>query len=115
MGRGGLTAGTGPRSPPITSPNQYGRYVVVALPHVNTGNSVLSTIPVSLKALPEETQSKLQSPPPQTMLYGGYPPPKTVVLPLSGGGPHSGCDPSGGGDILLRQSDVKTQPISTMA
>ena len=103
MGRGGITADTGPRSPPIPSPNQYCRDVVFALLHVNTTNSVLSTTPVILTALPEETPSNLHSPPPQTMLYGGYPLPKTVVLPLSGGGPHSGCDPSGGGEILLRQ------------
>ena len=109
-GGGGLTAGTGPCSPPKTSPNQSGRGVAISLKRVGTTTSVLRTPPVYMKVFPVETPSKPQSTHPRHMLCCSYPPSETFVLPLSECGTHSGCDPGGGGDPILVQSALMTQP-----
>ena len=98
-----LTAGIGTHIPPSPSPNQSGRGVVVALMHVGTNVSGLSIPPVIMKAFPGGAPIKSQYPPHRPMVCDGYPYPKTVVLPLSGCGPHSGCDLAGGGGLISRQ------------
>ena len=54
----GLPPGIGPHSPPKNSPNQYRRGVVVALTHVGTTDSGLSTPPASMRELSIGTPSK---------------------------------------------------------
>ena len=111
----GLPVGTGMRSPLTPSPNMSGRGLVVALAHVGTTASVLSTSPVGMKAFPVETPSNPQYPLPKPMLYDRYPPPDTFVLPLSGYMPCFGCDPAIGGDPLSCKSAIMTQLTSILA
>ena len=80
----GITVGTGPRSLATTSKNMSRMGVATALMHVGTTTSVLSTPLVDLMVYPVEYPSNPQSPPLQTLLYGVYPRPNTLSLPLSG-------------------------------
>ena len=111
----GITSGTVPSSLQTTSKNQPRRDVFGALTCVSTTDSGLITIPEILKAFPRETPIRSQYTPLKPLLYGRYPSPKNVVLPLSGCRPHSGCDPDRGNDLLLYQSYIKTQQTSIVA
>ena len=85
----GLPVGTGLHSLPTPSPNISGIGVSDALMHVVTTTSVSSTPLVDMMVSPVEYPINPQSPPPQPMLYGVYPPPSTFSLPLSGYMPRS--------------------------
>ena len=102
-GEMGLPAVTGLRIVLSTSPNKSGRGVVVALMHVGTNVSGLSIPPVIMKAFPGGAPIKSQYPPHRPMVCDRYPYPKIFVMPLSGCGPHSGCDLAGGGGLISRQ------------
>ena len=90
--------GTELLSPLTLSPSPSGRGVAAALTCVCATSSVLSTPLVDLRVFHVETTSNCQSPLPQPLLCGVYPPSANFILPLSGYGPRSCCDPAGDSD-----------------
>ena len=106
---------TSTRSLPTPSPNLSGKDVDSALACVGTTTSVLSTTPLYIMVYPLESPRKYQSSPPQSMLCGMYPPPLTFTLTLSGCVPSSSFGMTDGGDTLLNQLALPTQPKFTVA
>ena len=111
----GLSAGIVPRSILTPSPNQYRRSVVSALLFFGNTTSYLSTHPVGLREFHGENPSNTQSTSPRPLIFGKYPPPKTVRTPLSGRRIGYGHDSANGGGMIARQLAERTLPTPTVA
>ena len=89
-GQGGVVLHTRkrPRSLLAPYPNMYRRDVAAALMHISTTASVPSMYPVDLMVSLFESPNIPQFPLTRPMIFGFYPLPRNLSLPLSGSVPH---------------------------